>query len=115
MRLHARAIAKPGYRNTARQRLRRAGCVHSPSDRSLPAQGSSGVKEELVAIFRRVGERDSRGLTDLYAFQEVPTHPVSCLHATPCRLWNSDVEAGHVACRQWVGSGSKLPMRRLMQ
>jgi hypothetical protein len=37
----------------------------------MPAQGSSSVKEELVAIFRRVGERDPRGLIDLYAFQEV--------------------------------------------
>ena len=41
------------------------------------------MKEELVAIFRRVGERDPRGLTDLYAFQEVP--PTS-LSAHDCLL-----------------------------
>ncbi len=46
-------------------------CLSGPSDWGMPAQGSSSVKEELVAIFRRVGERDPRGLIDLYAFQEV--------------------------------------------
>ena len=51
----------------------------------MALQATGSAKEELCAIFRRVGEKDPRAMDELYAFQQ--RHPeVRCQNCWSCHL-----------------------------